>query len=158
VYYLGIDPGESGAAVLTKYYDGLTVDRIFIFKGQGDLDIAEVIEDMAWHTGSCVLEQLHAYPKRGSIGNFKLGRHYGMLRALLTAYGVDFVEATPQKWQRAMGCLSGGDLNVIKKKAQELFPDVKVTHAIGAALVLAEYSRRIDSLKDEVRIGCNEVS
>jgi len=144
-YHLGIDPGESGAAVLLKYYDGLTVDQIFTFKGQSDLDIAEAIEDMAWRGGSCMLEQLHAYPKRGSIGNFKLGRHYGMLGAFLTAYGVDYKEATPQKWQRALGCLTGGDKNVTKKKAQELFPDVKVTHAIADALLLAEYSRRLTS-------------
>jgi len=145
VYHLGIDPGESGGMVgLLKENDGLIVDRIFTFyKGQSDLDIAEAIEDMAWRIDSCVIEKLHAYPVRGSIGNFKLGRHYGMLRAFLTAFGVDYKEATPQKWQRAMGCLTGGNKNVTKKKAQELFPDVKVTHAIADALLLAEYARRI---------------
>jgi len=147
IYHLGIDPGESGAAVLIKSEKSkIEVDHIFTFyEGQSDLDIAESIEDISWHIDSCVIEQLHAYPKRGSIGNFKLGRHYGMLRAFLTSYGISFTEATPQKWQRAMGCLTGGNKNVTKKKAQELFPDVKVTHAIADALLLAEYARRIKS-------------
>jgi len=148
VYYLGIDPGESGAAVLILDEDPVSVESIFKFyKGQSDLDIAEAIENMAWHIDSCVLEQLHAYPVRGSIGNFKLGRHYGMLRALLTAFGVGYEEVTPQKWQKALGCLTGGNKNVTKKKAQELFPDVKVTHAIADALLLAEYARRLTSKK-----------
>jgi len=153
MYHLGIDPGESGAAVLIKYdkssYDSwkpLKVERIFIFKGQSDDEVSTVIEAMGWGIESCVLEQLHAYPKRGSIGNFKLGRHYGMLKALLTVYDVTFIEATPQKWQRALGCLTGGNKNVTKKKAQELFPDVKVTHAIADALLLAEYARRIHEM------------
>jgi len=153
IYYLGIDPGESGAAVLL--YDGSTyspsevqVDKIFTFKGQSIDEVVAAIEAMGCRhisrigSVSCALEQLHAYPKRGSIGNFKLGRHYGMLQASLTAFGIDFVEVTPQKWQKALGCLTGGNKNVTKKKAQELFPDVKVTHAIADALLLAEYARR----------------
>jgi len=149
MYYFGIDPGESGAAVLIKSEKSkIEVDRIFTFyKGQSDLDIAEAIEDMAWRIDSCVIEKLHAYPVRGSIGNFKLGRHYGMLRAFLTAYGVDYKEVLPRVWQKALECLTGGNKNVTKKKAQELFLDVKVTHAIADALLLAEYARRI---KNEV--------
>jgi len=147
-YHLGVDPGESGAVVLILDEDPVSVEGIFKFyKGQHDLDIAEAIENMAWRIDSCVIEKLHAYPVRGSIGNFKLGRHYGMLRAFLTAFGVDYEEVTPQKWQKALGCLTGGNKNVTKKKAQELFPDVKVTHAIADALLLAEYARRI---KNEV--------
>jgi len=141
VYFLGMDPGESGAAAFIN--SKMKIVRVFVFKGQNDAAVAEVLEDMAWEINLCVLEQLHAFPKRGSIGNFKLGRHYGMLRAFLTAYGIPFKEATPQKWQRALGCLTGGNKNVTKKKAQELFPDVKVTHAIADALLLAEYARRI---------------
>jgi len=145
MYHLGIDPGESGAIVSLMEKDGsVSVESIFKFyKGQHDLDIAEAIENMAWHIDSCVIEKLHAYPVRGSIGNFKLGRHYGMLRAFLTAYGVDYKEVLPRVWQKALGCLTGGNKNVTKKKAQELFPDVKVTHAIADALLLAEYARRL---------------
>jgi hypothetical protein len=31
---------------------------------------------------------------------------------------------------------------VSKRKAQELFPGIKVTHAIADALLIAEYNRR----------------
>jgi hypothetical protein len=42
-----------------------------------------------------------------------------------------------------MSCLTKGDKNVTKSRAQELFPEVKVTHAIADALLIAEYGRRI---------------
>ena len=148
MYYLGIDPGESGAAVLIKSGKSKTeVERIFIFKGKSIFEIGVAIDDMEWNIASCALEQLHAYPKRGSIGNFKLGRHYGMLQAFLTACEIVYEDVLPRVWQKALGCLTGGNKNVTKKKAQELFPDVKVTHAIADALLLAEYARR----------KCNEV-
>ena len=41
-----------------------------------------------------------------------------------------------------MDCLTGGDKNVTKRKAQSLFPWVKVTHAIADSMLLAEYCRQ----------------
>jgi hypothetical protein len=35
-----------------------------------------------------------------------------------------------------------GDKNVSKRRAQELFPQLKVTHATADALLIAEYGRR----------------
>ena len=54
-----------------------------------------------------------------------------------------FEEVAPQVWQKVLGCLSRGDKNVTKAKAQQLFPAIKVTHAIADALLLAEYARRV---------------
>jgi hypothetical protein len=41
-----------------------------------------------------------------------------------------------------MGCLTKGDKNVSKKRAQELFPSIKCTHATSDALLIAEYGNR----------------
>jgi hypothetical protein len=60
----------------------------------------------------------------------------------LTAADVPFDEVLPVKWQTVMGCRSGGDKNITKARAQQLFPHVKVTHAIADALLLAEFCRR----------------
>jgi hypothetical protein len=56
---------------------------------------------------------------------------------------IPFEEVSPVKWQKVMGCLSKGDKNVTKAAAQRLFPDIKITHAIADALLIAEYGRRI---------------
>ncbi len=43
---------------------------------------------------------------------------------------------------KTLDCMTGGDKNVTKRKAQELFPEIKVTHAIADALLIGEYARR----------------
>jgi hypothetical protein len=60
----------------------------------------------------------------------------------LTAAGIPFERVRPQAWQKAMGCMSKGDKNITKRKAQELFPQIKVTHATADALLIATYGTR----------------
>jgi hypothetical protein len=60
----------------------------------------------------------------------------------LTAAGIPFERVRPQVWQKAMSCMTGGDKNVSKRKAQELFPAIKCTHATSDALLIAEFGRR----------------
>jgi crossover junction endodeoxyribonuclease RuvC len=81
-------------------------------------------------------------PKQGVSSTFKFGVNYGFLRGMLTAHKIPFEEVTPQKWQKAMGCLSKGNKNVTKAKAQQLFPNLKITHKVADALLIAEYCRR----------------
>ena len=63
----------------------------------------------------------------------------------LTAAGIPFERVRPQQWQKSLGCLTKGDKNVTKRKAQELFPMMKVTHATADALLIAEYGRRVSN-------------
>ena len=88
-----------------------------------------------------VIEQVGPMPGNGVTGMFKFGMNYGFLRGLLTAFDIPFDEARPQKWQKAMGCMSKGDKNVTKAKAQQLHPELKITHATADAILLAEYAR-----------------
>ena len=48
----------------------------------------------------------------------------------------------PQVWQKALGCMTGGDKNVTKRRAQELFPGHKITHATADALLIAHYGTK----------------
>ncbi len=61
---------------------------------------------------------------------------------MLIASRIPFEEVTPQKWQKTLSCLSRGDKNITKAKAQQLFPGLRVTHATADALLIAEYARR----------------
>jgi hypothetical protein len=84
--------------------------------------------------------------KEGTMGaksSFTFGRGYGNLEMALIAAGIPFERVRPQKWQQSMGCLTKGDKNVSKRKAQELFPALKLTHATSDAILIAEYGRRI---------------
>ena len=94
------------------------------------------------HEGTdAVIEKVHAMPKQGIASTFKFGQSYGFLRGMLIAHKVSFKAVAPGIWQRSMSCLTKGDKKVTYRRAQELFPQVKVTHAIADALLIAEYAR-----------------
>lgn len=138
---IGIDPGQSGGIA-------------WITDGKPCVEkMPETLQDLwdliaTFHSfQSCpicfaYLEQVHSMPGQGVASSFKFGQGYGSLEMALTAAGIPFERVTPQKWQKAMGCLTKGDKNVSKRKAQELFPSMKITHKTADALLIAEYGRR----------------
>lgn len=139
--FLGIDPGKSGA-IAAIWDDGQ------VFKQQQKLDATE--KDIASFLlmfdltkAKAVIEKVSSSPQMGVVSSFTFGRSYGFLLGILTAYEVPFVEVTPQKWQRSMGCLTKSDKNVSKRKAQQLWPHLKITHATADALLIAEYGRKV---------------
>jgi len=79
---------------------------------------------------------------------------YGTLKGILTALHIPFELIRPVDWQRALGCMTKGDKNISKTKAQQLFPDIKVTHAKADALLIAEHCRRMRNQGSKaIRIG-----
>jgi crossover junction endodeoxyribonuclease RuvC len=146
--YLGIDPGKQGGASALIDYDGLPDSCVhkLSFSTATERDIAQWIYGMKLgedeRTIVAVIEKVHSSPQMGVTSAFTFGRGYGFLRGVLSASGIPFVEVTPQKWQKAMECMSGGDKNVTKARAQQLYPGEKVTHATADALLLATYCRR----------------
>jgi hypothetical protein len=140
--YLGIDPGKSGGmAALSS--TGST-KWAYKFENMTERDLADIFESISGSKVFTVMERLHAMPARfrGNVGNWNLGEHYGMLKGFLFAYRIPFELVVPQKWQKAIGCLSKGDKNVTKSKAQALFPDRVITHWNADAYLIAEYNRR----------------
>ena len=150
---VGIDPGASGAiCVLNGYSD----DPVELFKlsDATQVDILTFLEDNVGFPAStnksfAILERVSAGGSRtgGKVGMgaqsaFKFGASFGELRMALVACRIPFELETPGLWQRQMKCLSKGDKNVTKARAQELFPDVAVFHWNADALLLAEYARR----------------
>lgn len=105
-------------------------------------DVWEWLQGALGGSDFAYIERVHSMPKQGVASSFTFGRSYGFLRGCLIASGIPFEEVTPQTWQKALGCLSRGDKNVTKAKAQQLFPSLKITHATADALLIAEYGRR----------------
>lgn len=138
--YLGVDPGKSGA-IAAIWDDGVPFVAHIKLK-ETEQDIAQFVGSFDQGHVRAVIERVSSSPQQGVVSAFTFGRSYGFLRGLLAAHQVPFTEVTPQKWQRAMGCLSGGDKNVTKARAQQLWPTLKLTHANSDAYLLAEYARK----------------
>ena len=136
--YLGIDPGANGGIAW------ITDGKACAEKMPDTLkDLWELIRDIK-SIGDCtaVIEQVHSSPQMGVKSAFTFGNGFGHLEMALTAAAIPFDRVRPQVWQKALGCLTKGDKNITKQKAQEMFPIVKITHAIADALLIAEYNRK----------------
>lgn len=140
-WIIGIDPGKSGGmAALSQ--SGAVMVSCKLPETERDIETL-LVKGVADDAEFAFIERVASSPQMGVKSAFSFGQSYGFLRGCLCAAGVAFDEVTPAKWQRAMGCLSKGDKNVTKAKAQQLFPGIKITHAIADALLIAEYGRRL---------------
>lgn len=142
---IGIDPGQSGGVAWIQDGKPCVEKMPETLQDLWGLitDISNTVRESTRHL-DCVayLEQVHSSPQMGVKSSFTFGNGYGHLEMALTAAGIPFERVSPQKWQKALGCLTKGNKNVSKRKAQELFPQMKVTHATADALLIAEYGRR----------------
>jgi crossover junction endodeoxyribonuclease RuvC len=138
--FLGVDPGKSGAMAVI---DADSIPKGHIKLDETDADISTWLR--SWRSlirfGS--LEKVGSMPGQGVSSTFKFGRSFGFVQGLMVAWAVPFELITPSKWQGEIGCRSGGDKNVTKTKAQQLFPEQSITHKTADAFLLAEYARRI---------------
>ena len=142
--FIGIDPGMSGGIVSLKEKE---IFYIGTFKDKTDKDLEmEFVKSQNWTIPKepvfCLIENVHSFPGQGVSSTFKFGMNFGVLKGVLIACQIPHEFVSPQKWQKAMNCLTHGDKNISKAMAQRLFPLVKVTHATADALLLAEYCRR----------------
>jgi hypothetical protein len=137
--YIGIDPGLSGGIAFVPETGTPWAHKM----PETDRDLLDLLSDnISLHTATALLELVHSSPQMGVKSAFTFGEGYGRLQAVLTALRVPYERVRPQAWQKAMGCLTKGDKNVSKRRAQELFPTLKVTHATADALLIAEFNRR----------------
>lgn len=138
---LGIDPGKSGGFAILGEESRLVqaFDRIT------PQDIAQILDSYASIIEVAYIENVHAMPKQGVVSVFTFGQNYGWWQGVLNAFKIPIERVQPLKWQTYMGCRTGGNKNVSKARAQEIFPHEKITHAIADALLIAEYGRRVRS-------------
>ena len=137
---IGIDPGKSGAIV------SMTDDGNFIAEcrlSDTPADVWNWLDAVHRNGRHAFVEKVSSSPQMGVTSAFTFGRGVGFLEGILTAAGIPFEYVAPQKWQKAMGCLTGGDKNKSKAAAQRLWPGAKIAHWNADARLIAEYGRRV---------------
>lgn len=141
---LAIDPGMNGGIALFK--DGWLADVTKM--PPTPADILSAIRSFSQQCGiidACYLEKVGGMPGQGGMAMFHFGENYGMLEMALIAEGIPAVSVTPQKWQKFYQLGKSGEhtktewKNMLKARAQALFPRTKVTLAIADALLIGNY-------------------
>lgn len=147
--FIGIDPGKSGAMVVS-FPDG-HMDCIFFDERAYAKEIRTVADTMRQENEKavCCLERVGAMPKQGLASTFNFGMNYGIIQGALIACGVPFELVSPQKWKKEFGVTS--DKNTSIKVCQHLFPDLnlyrtdrcrKPHDGLAEAALMCEYARR----------------
>lgn len=133
---VAIDPGYSNGGIATINTAGIAGA---IKMPQSESEIREYFKSLYHPQTRYIMEAVHASPQQGASTGFKFGEHFGYMKGVLPFIFQGGLLISPQKWQAALNCRTGGDKNISKARAQELFPDIKVTLATADALCLAYY-------------------
>lgn len=145
--FIGVDPGRGGGIA----HINETGAVICISKMPAtEQDLYRAIYLPVNVTGpasfTAVIEHVWSIPGQG--GAFAFGKNVGSCLMALTAARIPFTEVLPRVWQKAMGirypkgATDTQKKNLTKRRAQQLFPTVDVTHATSDALLLADFCRR----------------
>lgn len=93
-YYLGIDPGCSGAYAVVSSSKQVKVASPY--PGSPGLLLSEL---RSWNIRAAVIEHVHSFPGAGVVGTFKFGENYGIWQGIVSALNIPYTLITPMKWQ-----------------------------------------------------------
>jgi crossover junction endodeoxyribonuclease RuvC len=137
----GIDPGQQGAIAFISAQGDLV--EVIEFSRYTEHDIAEELRLSHDYIERAYIEKVASRPGQGVKSTFKFGTNYGFWLGLLTAFRIPYEQIVPRRWQTVMNCLTGGNKNITKAKAQQLYPHERIVHANADAILIAEYGRRM---------------
>lgn len=144
---IGGDPGTRGGIAVLDFLGHV----LFLAAFRPDMsliefrDVCRQAAAMAGPGARAWVERVNSRPGEGHVGVFTFGRGFGWLEMGLAAHDVDVRHVSPLMWQARLECLTGGNKNVSKRRAIDLFGaqvgEKKITHAVADALLIAEYGR-----------------
>lgn len=150
--YIGIDPGVNGGiaaiesdrtvfgAMRMPETDESLLEAVDMFTADGTIQARVVIE----RVNAGVFGAGKRGQRMGAVSAFTFGGGYRAVCMAFLARGYRVEQVSPIIWQTALRCRTRGDKNVSKRRAIELFPTMRITHALADALLLAEFCRRTD--------------
>ena len=147
---IAIDPGAKGAIATRIEHNIVSLQPM----PDTCTDLANLIRETK-HTADenndeivAYLEEVHAMPGQGTVSMFTFGQGYGHLEQVLADFRIRTIKVRPSKWEKYLGLTDKKGTekrehkNNLKRRAQELFPDIKVTLQNADALLISEYAWR----------------
>jgi hypothetical protein len=157
---IGIDTGANGAAVYIL--DGVMGDTyIEVLKFGAKAFSRRVL--YLWlldrSHATAYIEKVSPHPATGKDGKprkvgtksmFTMGANYERPMMALAAIGVEPIEISARSWQKGLGISwpkgteYGERKQLLFEKAQELFPETRITKATADAYLIAEFARQFE--------------
>lgn len=167
-YYLGCDPGLSGAICvlspesgMARFWDIPTVTIVkSIKKKRRVVDIAElwrIICSIKTTYGTDIktvtLENVHAMPHEGVTSAFSFGRTFGIIEALLIAASLEPKKVEAAVWKRKFGLLMPKETAKATKKATSIAKFVELSGCPSDVLIPKGHRVPSDGYADSALIA-----
>lgn len=144
---VSFDPGASGCMIV----NGTEIHLDNLGDPAVSVDVMLAAMAIARQNDSAIVfaEEVGGRPGNGVARNWAFAYGVGRLHAIIECVWKDtqWVFVRPQVWQSDLDCLTGGNKNVTKAKAMELFPGRKITHRNADALLIDYWGRNIHGTK-----------
>ena len=145
--FIGIDPGKSGGFGIINIEDGIESSDAHKFP-KSILDLPSMILshipwDLSMENVHVTIEHVHAFPNQGSVSTFSFGQNLGQWEGILASLELEANIVGPRTWMAEfikLGLEKKDRKRQLYAKAQELFPNIKITFNISDALLLTKYS------------------
>ena len=160
MYYLGIDPGLTGAAALmneNQLVEVIDLPVMTVGKGEGRVKnqinaaaLAMELRRLVVVPGALTvaIEKVGAMPDQGIAGVFSFGDTVGCIRGVVATLGYPIEWVTPQQWKKHFKIPREKD--VARSVAINLFPGAPLTrkkdHNRAEAMLLARYAWHMANL------------
>lgn len=149
-WYIGIDPGLSGAVAFLTVDESEIVDAdvvdipIYLAlsnKKKVELKaLTHLLRHIPFKAHVC-LEEPHSMPNQGVSSSFKFGRILGQIEGILAGLQLSTTLVSPSTWKRQLGLTA--DKNATREIANQLWPNfrhmwpLKKHHDRAEAMLLA---------------------
>ena len=140
--YVGIDPGKSGAIA------SISVSKMKAWKCPDNaVDMHTLLSLIMWEMNidnvQIIMEKVWARPNNASRAAFNYGVNYGQWLGVLASHEITPEFILPNQWMKFYNMKKGLEYQDrkrwLKAKAQELYPNVKVTLVNADAILIAHY-------------------
>lgn len=153
MYFIGIDPGKTGAAfIIREITKGSRELHLYSFKSKTEFLHISGFSNLLGLIGSektfVFLEKVHAMPGQGVGSMFSFGVAIGYVKGILEVFGFPYSEIRPQEWQKEFSLTGPYNSKHERKKAhlalaKKLYPNVQGLNIETAdSVLIAEYARR----------------
>lgn len=114
-FYLGIDPGKSGGAVIISKSGAIHRTASFSkLKSDWPKGLIDILDEFSEKKLTIGIELVHSMPRQGLSSTFEFGRVFGFCLGILTSRGFDYQLLSPSVWQKLAWDRGPDDLWVAK--------------------------------------------
>ena len=157
--FIGVDPGASGGlAYILRDEKGIklvgtekcpkTAGKLYemVFKIKESIFSFNDKRLPCPYTIMCMMEKVHSMPGQGVKSTFSFGKNLGWWESALEANRIPYGLVHPRVWQKHFNIKTDNKKDrkkLLRERAEELYPEIKMTYYVSDALLIMDYCKAI---------------